>query len=493
VSGRRLISAALALALAGCAVGPDYRPLETPVPKAFGHGGEPGSERGGKVDAAWWTLFGDPLLTRLVETAVAGNPNLEQARLRVLEARALRQEAASYRLPTVNANVDYQKVQISGNGPFFPEVPGVIDRGPANLFQTGFDASWELDLWGRIRRTVESAEAELEATEARRRDVLLTVVGEVARNYVELRGHQQLAAITRRNAGIQQELLDLTTTLAQSGLATDVEVARARARVEATRADLPGHEAAATAAIHRIAVLTGQEPTAWLNRLGREGPVPDVPRTIAAGLPAELVRRRPDIRAAEREVAAATARIGAATAELFPRVSLSGNFAMSSKELATLFNGDSTLFGVGPKIVWPLFNAGRLDAAIDARAAEQRAAAARYRQTVLRALEETETSLSNLGQSLAARDLRAASEAASQDAVRLADMRYGHGLENFLSVLDAQRDAYEAESALVQSRIQVASNLVALFKALGGGWETFEPKTPGEASKVLAKAGENPS
>ena len=469
----RIVIATLAtLSLAGCAaVGPDHKAPEMKVATNFEHADARGIKAGGVVDAQWWRLFRDATLTELVHQAVAANHDLRVASARVRQARALRGIARADQYPTIDGLGTYQRARLSENTPLSPPI---LDRGPEDLFQIGLDANWELDLFGRVRRSVEAAEAEYDAAVERRRDVVVSMTAEVARTYFELRGDQRQTDITRRNSAIQADLLSLTTALAKSGLATDVDVARARAQLETTRSALPALAARVDAAIHRLSVLTGQQPLALAETLREAAELPHIPSNVAAGVPSELLRRRPDIRAAERELAAATAQIGIATAGLFPRITLTGAVALLSGGLGTLLSSGSVLSSLGPQAMLPILNGGRIRSRIEAGNASQQAALARYEQTVLHALEEAETALSEFGKRHSVRDQLADSLAANEEAVGLARVRYEHGLESFLTILDAQRELLRAESALVQSEVAVRVDLVAVFKALGGGWAVPE-------------------
>jgi NodT family efflux transporter outer membrane factor (OMF) lipoprotein len=340
-----------------------------------------------------------------------------------------------------------------------------------DLFQVGLDASWELDLWGRIRRAVEAADATLEAADDNRRDVLLVLLAEVARNFVEVRAAQQRLIISRNNIQSQQETVELTRVRFQAGLGSEVEVAQARTLLATTRARVPVLRAAEDQAIHRLGVLLGQVPGSLVDDLRRADRIPTGPATVPVGLPADLLRRRADVRRAERELAASTAQIGVATADLFPRLTLTGTLGLAATDAADLFQGASRFYAIGPQVVWPVFAGGRIRANIRVQEARQEAAFAAFEKAVLVALEDAENALVNYGQEQARRQALAAAVESSQLALRLSLELYSRGLADFLTVLDSQRAVYAAEDQLVQSERTVATNLIALYKALGGGWE----------------------
>ena len=461
---RQWVLAAVPL-LAACTVGPAHVVPSVPMETSFARGA---SVDAGPVDLRWWQAFGDPLLDELVREAADGNHDLQIAVGHVLEARALRGSAASAQLPAVDATGFYARAELSENAPQTP--PGAGGEAFDEI-QIGFDAAWEVDLWGRVRRSVEAADADLAAAEDRRRDVLVTLLADVAREYLELRGLQHRLAITRANVDVQEDLLDLTTSLARAGFASEVDVSLARAQLRQTESVAPTLLAGIEAGVHRLSVLTGRQPLALRARLESPEAIPPNPSLVTAGVPSELLARRPDVRAVERDLAAATARIGVATADLFPRIALSGTIAAESTDVAKLFDARSAQWGIGPSFSWPVFDGGRVRAQIAAAGARQAQALARYEQTVLRALEETETALSRLHREERRAALLDAAVTSNRDAVALAETRYASGLEPFLVVLEAQRRLFLSESELVASRTALGTDLVALYKALGGGWE----------------------
>jgi NodT family efflux transporter outer membrane factor (OMF) lipoprotein len=453
------------LLIAGCAVGPDYRPPSVAVPETWSEARLGGMASGTVELARWWKTFGDPELDSLVERAVQANHDLRIAQARVREARALRSGALSDLGPTGSALVGYTKGRRSENAP--------TSQGPLTpgLYDAHFDASWELDIFGGKRRAVESADAQLAAVEENRRDVLVTLLAEVARNYVDVRGLQQRLAVTSSNVNAQSEAVDITRARANAGLTTELDVEQAKALVAATQAQMPTLEIALKQAVHRLGVLLGREPGALAEELSAVGAIPATPPTVPVGVPSELLRRRPDVRSAERQLAAATANIGVETAELFPKFSLLGSGGFQSLSAGDLFTGGSRYWSVGPTVSWRLLDFGRIRARIDAADARQQQALAAYEKTVLTSLEDVENALVAYSKEQVRLDSLSRSLAANRTALTLASERYTKGLENFLSVLEAERSLYQAEDQWVESQRAVTQDLVALYKAFGGGWD----------------------
>jgi len=486
------IASALSLTLAGCKAGPDYRPPQTAVDGSFEPlpekaSAQPYALTGGSSRAAeWWTTLNDPVLNSLIEQAIQANHDLRLAAARVREARARRTIVGAGQYPEVDANAAYSRNRFSKNAaPYnafnLPGFPWGFD-----LYQAGFDASWELDVFGAVRRSVEAANAGLEASMEDRRSVLVSVLAEVARNYVELRGYQQQFEISDRNLQTQRQTLELAADRTRKGAATQLDVSRAAALVSTTEARLPLLRNLQWQAMHRLAVLIGQQPGALVQTLSEARPVPVPPAEVPIGVPAELLRRRPDIRRAERDLAAATARVGIAKADLYPRFSLTGSFSLQSSNFSDLGRWDSRTFGFGPAVLWPIFDAGRLRAVVQASDAQQEQALVRYEQTVLQSLEEVHDAISAFITEQDRRKSLQEAVRASQESTDLAEDLYRKGLTDFTSVLDSERQLYQAQETLVQSETAVTTSLVALYKALGGGWEMALPAqqgVPGPAPK----------
>jgi NodT family efflux transporter outer membrane factor (OMF) lipoprotein len=490
---------ALLSVLHGCALGPRYRAPKLDIPVKWSEISN-GTVPSGAVDLSdWWTAFHDPVLYSLVTRAIHSNLDLRIAEARIREARAARGIVAADRLPSIDASASATRSERSESlPPFRTRAAGGGGAGNAfgdriqDLFQAGFDASWEIDVFGGIRRGVEAASADVEAVVEDRRDVLVTLLAEVSRNYVELRGNQIRKEILKKNLMVQRDTLILTKVRFAAGLASDLDVARAAALVSTTQAHAPVLETAARQAIHRIGVLLGEHPGSLIQELTKEGPIPLHPPDVPMGLPSDLLRRRPDIRRAERELAAATARIGVAMADLFPRFSLTGSFGRRSDAFGDLTAGAARFWGFGPDIRWPIFAGGRIRANVQAQDARREQALAVYERTVLTSMEEVENSLVAYSQERERRlSLNSAFEA-NRNAVDLASSRYSGGLEDFLTVLDAQRLLYASQDTLAQSEQAVAVNVIGLYKALGGGWENTVAGFEGAArisNRVLPGAG----
>lgn len=474
---RQLFIAALVLLAAGCAaVGPDYRKEEPPVPARFSGleaeiaRGEPVPE---EVLDAWWHLLDDPLLDSLMARLVSRNLDLQVASARLMQARAQLGIAASALLPEGEITGEYQRLrrdEASVLGAAATEASG----REQNFYLAGFDASWEIDLFGGLRRRIEAASADLAASEEGLRDTLVSLRGELARNYIDLRGLQARLDIARREVQTRRDNVDITRERAQAGLTSELDHARASGELASAEARIPELERSLKSALHRIGVLLGQEPSGLESELTAAAVLPAAPRDLPVGLPSDLLRRRPDIRRAERELAAATARIGVSTAELFPRFFLTGAFGYQSNEERTLFQDASNFWAYGPTIRWPIVNFRRILAQIEATRAVRREVLARYEQSVLVALEEVENALVALSREKdRSRSLTEAVQA-NKLAVSLAMDRYLAGVESYLAVTDAEAALYAAEDQSARNRQALALALVALYKALGGGWSATE-------------------
>jgi NodT family efflux transporter outer membrane factor (OMF) lipoprotein len=465
-------SFAAVLSIGGCAVGPNYEKPDVPVPAAWNEAQQPGVQARAAELAEWWTAFNDPVLNRLIERAARSNLDLRLTEARVREARALRAGVAAGRWPTVDVGASYSRSRGSENA--LAGQPGAVSafRDPQDLFRTGFDAAWEIDLFGGVRRSVEAADATIDTFVEDRRNTLVTLFGDVAQSYIELRGFQQRLAVARANLKAQQETLDLTRVRFQAGLASDLEVAQAEGQLNTTAAQIPQLESLLKQAAHRLDVLLGAPPGGLWNELAAEAPIPGLPSEVVVGLPSELLRRRPDIRRAERQLAAATALVGAAVADLFPKFSLIGAAGLQSISASDWFSAPSRFWSIGPTVRWPLFDAGRIRATIAVRNAQQEQSLTEYERAILTALEDVETALVNYAREQERyRALRGA-VAANRRAVEMSNELYVRGLVDFLNVLDNQRSLFASESDLAQSEATMATNLVALYKALGGGWQT---------------------
>ncbi len=471
--------ALLAVAAAGCTVGPSYRPPVLDLPVHWSEAPQ-NAAPSAPSPAQWWKTFNDPELDSLIQRAVRTNLGLQLAEARIREARARRVIAAASLWPSVNATGSYTRLwqdedlfgPLSAGGQ-----PVLLGAQPENVFQAGFDASWELDLFGGTRRSVEGAQADLEASFYDRGDVLLSLLAEVARSYVELRGFQQQLDVARNNLLAQQDILDLVRARYRGGLATDLDVARAEAQVRTTASQIPVLETSYKGALHRLGVLLGQPPGSIGEEFRASGPVPVAPPKLPPDLPSDLLRQRPDVRRAERQLAAATARVGVATADLYPKVSLLGTAGLESLAASDFFNSSSKLWSIGPSITWPIFRGGQIVATIEVRDAQEQQALIGYRQTILNGLEEVEDAIVGYTRERERRETLAEAVAANQRAAALARDLYLGGLSDFLNVLEARRNLFQTQSELAQSDAAESVDLVTLYKALGGGWEAVARAT----------------
>ncbi|MBI5506799.1 MAG: efflux transporter outer membrane subunit [Deltaproteobacteria bacterium] len=473
---RRTLFALVLASVAACTVGPDYRRPDLAVSPTWSRPASADlSQSAGATDTAtgepsqatttpepqrdlaqWWKRFADSTLTSLVERAVKSNVDVEVAEARVRQAVASRRIASSQLWPSLDASA----ATSAGTG--------------ADNSTLLASAGYLLDLFGGVRRSVEAADADIQASIEERHAVLLALVGEVASTYIELRGSQSAIATLRQNLATQQETWDLTKARRSVGLASDLDVERARAQAAGTSAALSPLESIREQSVHRLGVLLGGQPAALTGELRAQAAIPSAPSQILVGVPADLLRRRPDLRRAERELAAATARVGAATADLYPRFTLTGSVGLASASLDDLLKSGSRLTTLSPSIVWPVFAGGAIRGAIRVRDAQQEEALARYEATLLAALEDVENAfVRHTREQLRRRDLEEAVDA-NREAAELARRLYSNGLVGFLDVLVAERSLVESESRLVDSQTAVSTTLVAIYVALGGGWEEAE-------------------
>lgn len=471
----RSVALALSVLLGACTVGPDYVAPADDVPGRFAE--QPASGPAAPAaEGMWWRNLGDPLLDDLVEQALGANDDLAAAKARIVEARAERAAVAAQDGPEVALDGAYARQHGSANVPIGTPPGGLGPNLGSNLYLAGFDAAWELDLFGGTRRAVESADAALDATIADRRAVALTLVAEVARNYVELRAGQRRLAIAQQLLALRRDTLHLVTAQFDSGLVGALDKIRAEADLADSEAEIPALDAALRGSIYRLGVLVGKPPEAMLDPLLPPLPIPAADLDVPPGLPSDLLKRRPDIRAAERRIAAASARIGVREADLYPHFSLTGDAGFESLDARTLFSGGSRYFSVGPSVRWLVFDAGRIRDEVLAERARTDAAAAVYRKTVLTALSEVESALVTYGRQQIRRAALQREVTAAQQAVDLATRLYARGLQDFLTVLDAERSLHAAETGLADSQGDVALALIALYKALGGDWAGADTK-----------------
>lgn len=463
-----LLAASIAIVLAACAVGPDYRRPEVANSDEFVTPGSLGVDNA-EVEREFWKAFDDSLLNELIEDGLRANHDVRIALSRLAEARALRGEAKFDAAPTVTAGAAAVDARTSARQNPLPNTERDQD-----YYDAGFDAFWEFDFFGRVRRGLQAQGALVDAAEAQLYDTHVTVTAEIARNYFELRGAQQRLDVAQRNAVNQEESLGITQARLNGGRGTQLDVARAQSLLSATRATIPDLEVAVTVAMLRLGVLTGRTPESLMSRLAEARPLPALPATNRIGTPESLLRRRPDIQVAERQLAAATARIGVAVADLFPRISFVGRWGFDAASSADLAEASSESFAFGPSIQWAAFDLGRVRQRIDQREAAANGALARYEQSVLRALEETDASLTSYAQALLKQEHLRQSADAAGEAATMARARFESGVADFLTVLDAERTMLETEDRLAASETETATALLAMYKALGGGFRPVE-------------------
>jgi NodT family efflux transporter outer membrane factor (OMF) lipoprotein len=446
------------------------------------------------AEIRWWRRLGDEKLSALVEKSVKANYSVAVAEARVREARAARQVAQSLLYPTVGVGASALRYKLSESAVSF-QGANLED----NLFTLGFDAAWVVDVFGGTRRGIEAAKANEQAIDSARRGAVLMIAAETARAYLELRGTQRELAIAQQTLAEQRQTLNVTQDKHRNGLASDLQVLRARTEVESTAAQIPPLQQASRQYIHVLSTLVGLEPTALSAELEQPAPIPAASGELAVGIPSDLLRRRPDIQSAERQLASASAQVGVATAQLFPQMVLGGSGGLQSREFGDLFNGNSTnnpssYYVAGPAINWTVFDAGRRKAGVKFAEAQVDAAKANYQDTVLRAFREVESSLVAVDRAqVQVGDLKRLSASARESAA-ISRRDYERGILDQLTVLDAQRQSNRADMLLAQGQVQLVVDVVTLYKALGGGWEIAEPAPkPSQKSSARPSANSSPA
>ncbi len=481
---------ALTLGITACSVGPDFTPPKPPDVAKWNDKSTAPSKSASPVstqtnpDPKWWASFDDPMLTDLIEKSIGGNLDLQQAVVRVLEAQQGEVSARAAGLPTIDGNGSYMRDQLGLRGLLLSQgiygqvgsnsaASGLIGglSQPVNLYQYGLSASWELDLFGRVRRSVEQATASAEAEAEATNDALVMLEGQVALAYVQLRGAQALTLTQQENVRTAQQALDLTHKRQLQGLATDLDVEQARTQLATTEYQLPGFEKQAQQAMNRLSVLTGQPPGALDSMLGPPASLPKVPPVVNIGVPSTLARRRPDIREAEARLHATTANVGVAMASFYPDISLTGNFGLRAVDASYLTNWASDFYSFGPSVSLPIFQGGRLTAGLRMARAQEAQAALAYRGAVLNALREVEDALVAYRTDRAGQYKLAEAVRSGEETLFLARDRYTHGLADFIQVLDSERTLVQSRQQLTQADVALTNDVVALYNALGGGWE----------------------
>jgi NodT family efflux transporter outer membrane factor (OMF) lipoprotein len=471
---RRLIAAAATLALAACMVGPDYRsPMpQAPAQEPFVSGQSP-AFTGEQPPGRWWSLFADPVLDRLIEQALVANTDLREAAANLARARAVLRETRSGLFPSAEANASATYSRQSGDQLGFQ---GIASEGWS--YDAGIDASYQIDLFGRIRRAIQAARADEGAAQAAFDVSRITVAAETARAYADACSAGRQLAVAHETVRIQEQTFDLTRRLTEGGRTTALEMGQAGSLLEQVRASVPTLEAQRETALFRLSVLTGRPPADFPREIAACNSPPALARPIPVGDGASLLARRPDVRQAERELAAATARVGVATAALYPTVTLGGSVGSSATSLGGLASGDSFRFSIGPLISWEFTNLFVGRHRIAQAEANAQGALANFEGTWLKALEETEGALTRYSRELDRREALKRAEAQSAEAARIARLRYQAGRDSFQIVLDAERSLANVEAELARSEAQLSDYLVSLFLALGGGWQEAPAVSP---------------
>ncbi len=523
VRRRWIVALPLAAAAAGCMVGPDYQPPAQKAAPGFTEVQPPATTRPTSTVSTrdvtvteWWTTFRDPELETLVTRAAKGNLNFQIAASRVRQSRAQRGVTGTSLFPNLDVNPGYQRSRGSDNvdiplggaggssgssgkgttaarrrpadvaqpvdtgksgGPVSPFGSGGFPGSNLDLYELGFDSTWEVDVFGGQRRQIESAVDAVQSAQEDQRDMLVSVEAEVARNYILLRGLQRQLLIAKQNLAAQQDILDLTTSRYKAGFVTDLDVDRQQTQVSTTAAALPALDGQIRVTIHTIGILLGESPDDLVSELLTDGPIPPVPPEIPVGLPSDLLRRRPDIRRAERNLASATANVGVAVADLYPKFSITAAFGFDANKPKYLIDWNSKYWSLAPGLSWPIFESGRIHFNIEAQKEAAGQAMSNYQQTVLQALKDVEDALDNYRTEQIRRQNLADAAAAAHSATQLAQQQYDQGITDFTTVLTAEQAEFGAEDSLAQSDRNISTNLVALYKALGGGWEVILPES----------------
>lgn len=478
----RLLCAALIACLGACKLGPNFVPPNEPTPPQYAESA-PAANSAAPPDTAWWNRFHDAQLDRLEDQALSSNLGLKVAYLRILQARLQVQATRAQGLPSLNGTASYTREQlglagiVKSKGQALSSAPPAVQdlitslEKPVNLYQLGFDASWELDLFGKVRRSVEAADAQSRQALESKNDLLVSLQAEIAQSYFQLRAGEVLRQMTATLIADQREVMELTSSRQLHGLGSEADVQSARAQLASLEAQLPEYEQAITSSKHALAVLCGQMPEGFDIAPGTAGALPAVPQMVPVGIPSTLARRRPDIRSAEEALHAATAQVGVSVASLFPQLSLTGTLGLRNTDTRYLFDWASKFYSAGPGVSVPIFNGGALIASMRLSRAEAAAAALSYRSTVLNALQEVEDGLGSLREDAERCASLNTTVAADQRALDINLDAYRHGLVNYVAVLTLQLQTVQARQQLAQASLTQIVDLVKLYKALGGGWQ----------------------
>jgi len=458
-----VIAVLFAGTLTGCVVGPDYKTPDLALPAHWG------SKAGSKPSQApqlsqWWKQLGDPTLDALIEEAIASNLDIATAKAKIREARATYREQKGALLPAASGTASGARTRTSA------AEGGTTDASFSTLYEGGFDASWELDLFGGNKRAAEAAKYGVDAADEQLRDTMLTLIGDVASYYVQAREYQALRDLAKRTAASQRESAALTRQEYRAGSATGVDIAKADALANSTEADIPTYEISYSEAVHRLGVLLGKPPATLEDRLKASRPIPSPKMNVSIGIPADILVSRPDVRLAERQLAQYTAKIGQAEANRYPSLSLTGDISLSAASIGDLARKSSIGWTFGPTLTVPIFQGGQLKAAVDVAKAERDQYFIAYQSAVLSAMEDVENAVVALTQERQRYGKLVSSSSSYRRASNLSRTMNQAGVIGFLDVLDAERSLYSAEEDMIQSRASIATNYIALNKALGGGW-----------------------
>lgn len=471
-AGRRVMaSAVLSALLSACQVGHDFKPPESAAQVDWlPTQGEQAASRpqATPINSRWWEVFNDPLLSSLIDQASNANLDLKIASTRLEQSRAARQVVAGDQLPSVSAGMSYQRARNSGEGLSDPS--GMSGKSAFNLWDGGFDASWEVDLWGRVKREVEAADATVAVADNDRRGVLLSVQAETARDYLQLRGVQHTLVVTRDNLAVSRNSLELSNARLASGVATHLDVAQAAAQVATVEARVPLLEHRQAQLINALSLLLAQTPRTLQSVLEKPADMAPLPAAIPVGLPSDLAQRRPDIRQAEARMHVAAASVGVAEGDFYPRIVLSGNVGFQSLQLADFGSWGARQFGIGPQLSVPIFEGGRLRGMLHLREAQEQEAALNYQKTVLRAWQEIDDSMSLYNASQLQQHTLQEAVQQNQIALNNAREQYKAGAVDFLNVLTVQQALLASQEQQVDGAIAQTLALVGLYTSLGGGW-----------------------
>lgn len=464
---QKLTLAAVIFCLAGCSVGHDYAEPQTPPNFLTGWAAQSKAVSSDEINTKWWSVFNDPLLEQYINLAVAHNKDVEIALANVRRARAIRAEQDGVFWPEVGADAGAARAKSANTS--------TTNNGQIrNTYDAGFDASWELDIFGGNQRASEAAEARVDASVAKYQDVMLATLSEVARTYFEARGVQKRLTITQQNAQLLKETLDVIKDRLAVGETSNFDLTRAKGEYELTVARIPNLQAELNSSVYQLSYLLGQPPESLLDDMQAVSPLPAPPDIVPVGLRSDILRRRPDIKAAERELAASSADIGAQTAELFPQFYLTGDIGTQARVFGDLFSASHGLWSLASMVQWSVFEGGALRARINIEQAEYEAALATYEKAVLAALRDTETALIRYGKELETRERLAQGVQSRRESLALAKELFDAGEEDYLAVIDAERQLIASEDDLIISETSVITKLITLYTTLGGGWDVFK-------------------